>query len=103
IALLYRELGRLAPSPVVELNRAVAVGMADGPQAGLAVLDGLGGALDGYRLTPATRADLLRRAGRFPEAAGEYARALALAATDPERRYHARRLAEVTTTEGRPD
>ncbi len=89
----------MAPSPVVELNRAVAVGMAYGPAAGLAVLDGLGdesgGALAGYRLLPATRADLLRRARRWGEAAVAYRAALALAGTEPERRYLARRLAEV--------
>ena len=70
IAVLYAELARLAPSPVVELNRAVAVAMADGIPAGLALVDELAesGRLDGYHLLPATRADLLRRAGRGAEA-----------------------------------
>ncbi len=82
----------------MELNRAVAVGMADGPDAGLALLERLaddGALLAGYHLLPATRADLLRRAGRHPEAAAAYRDALALAGTAPERRYLARRLAEV--------
>ncbi len=71
IAALYRELARMVPSPVVELNRAVAVGMADGPDAGLRLVDALdaSGALAGYHLLPATRADLLRRLGRHAEAA----------------------------------
>ncbi len=87
----------MAPSPVVELNRAVAVAMADGPAVGLALVERLeaSGALPGYRLLPATRADLLRRLDRRPEAATAYRQALALAATDAERRYLARRLAEV--------
>jgi RNA polymerase sigma-70 factor (ECF subfamily) len=100
IARLYGQLGRLTPSPVVELNRAVAVGMAEGPAAGLALADALAsaGALDGYHLLPATRADLLRRLGRGDEAADAYREALALAGTDAEQRYLARRLAEVTAT-----
>jgi len=97
IAALYGQLVRLVPSPVVELNRAVAVGMADGPLAGLALVDELRGALEGYHLLPATRADLLRRLGRTDEAAEAYREALALAATDAERRYLGRRLAEVTS------
>jgi RNA polymerase sigma-70 factor (ECF subfamily) len=97
IALLYRQLSKLAPNPVVELNRAVAVAMADGPEAGLAIVDALaaGGALAGYRLLPATRADLLRRLGRFEEAAIAYRDALHCVTTDAERRYLNRRLAEV--------
>ncbi|NUS56246.1 MAG: sigma-70 family RNA polymerase sigma factor [Streptomycetaceae bacterium] len=89
IAVLYGELARLAPSPVVELNRAVAVAMADGIPAGLALVDALAesGALDGYYLLPATRADLLRRDGRPAEAAASYEEALELAPTDAERRY----------------
>jgi RNA polymerase sigma-70 factor, ECF subfamily len=81
---------------VVELNRAVAVGMAQGPQAGLALLDALAadGALAGYHLLPAARADLLRRLGRQAEAADAYAAALALGGTDAERRYLTRRRAE---------
>ena len=95
IAGLYAELARLAPSPVVELNRAVAVGMAEGPEAALPLLDALdaGGALEGYHLLPATRADLLRRAGRTDEAAASYRAALDLAPTEAERRYLRRRLA----------
>lgn len=100
IAGLYRELARLAPSPVVELNRAVAVAMADGPLAGLRLVDGLRarGALAGDHLLPATRADLLRRLGRTADAARAYREALALAPTDAERRYLARRLAETGET-----
>jgi RNA polymerase sigma-70 factor (ECF subfamily) len=98
IALLYGALARLAPSPVVELNRAVAVAMADGPAAGLELVDALAetGALAGYHLLPATRADLLRRLGRPEEAAGSYRQALGLAATEAERRYLSRRLTEMT-------
>jgi RNA polymerase sigma-70 factor (ECF subfamily) len=98
IAALYGRLVRLVPSPVVELNRAVAVGMADGPRAGLALVEELAasGVLDGYHLLPATRADLLRRLGRTDEAAAAYREALGLATTDAERRYLGRRLAEVT-------
>jgi len=97
IAALYSRLGRLTPSPVIELNRAVAVGMADGPAAGLRLVDDLAatGALDRYHLLPATRADLLRRLGRKEQAAQAYREAHALAGTDAERRYLARRLAEV--------
>jgi RNA polymerase sigma-70 factor, ECF subfamily len=97
IARLYGQLAGLTPSPVVELNRAVAVGMADGPAAGLALVDALAasGALAGYRLLPATRADLLRRLGRNEEAADAYRSALALAGTGAEQRYLARRLSEV--------
>ena len=94
IAVLYAELGRLAPSPVVELNRAVAVAMSDGVPAGLALVDALteSGRLDGYHLLPATRADLLRRAGHVAEAKAAYLEALRLAPTDAERRYLAGRL-----------
>ena len=97
IALLYGALARLAPSPVVELNRAVAVAMADGPAAGLELVDELteAGTLAGYHLLPATRADLLRRLGRHAEAAGSYRQALELAATEAEGRYLSRRLAEM--------
>jgi RNA polymerase sigma-70 factor (ECF subfamily) len=99
IARLYGELATVTRSPVVELNRAVAVGMADGPAAGLALVDALaaGGALTGYHLLPATRADLLRRLGRGGEAAEAYREALALAGTGPEQRYLSRRLTEVTS------
>jgi RNA polymerase sigma-70 factor (ECF subfamily) len=97
IARLYARLGRMTPSPVVELNRAVAVGLADGPEAGLALVDALAatGALAGYHLLPATRADLLRRLGRNAEAAQAYREALALAGTGAERRFLTRRLSEV--------
>ncbi len=98
IAVLYGQLARMTPSPVVELNRAVAVAMADGPAAGLALVDALdaSGALAGYHLLPATQADLLRRLGRADEAAAAYRRALELTAGDAERDYLRRRLAEVT-------
>lgn len=94
IAALYGELARFAPSPVVDLNRAVAVAMADGIPAGLAFVDELAesGRLDGYYLLPATRGDLLRRDGRITEAAAAYEAALELAPTDAERRYLAERL-----------
>jgi RNA polymerase sigma-70 factor, ECF subfamily len=96
IALLYRRLAELVPSPVIELNRAVAVAMADGPAAGLELLAGLeaAGQLAGYYLLPATRADLLRRLGRHGEAAVSYRQALELASTDAERRYLSGRLAD---------
>ncbi len=96
IAALYDRLAALVPSPVVELNRAVAVGMSEGPAAGLAIVDALDGSgtLAGYYLLPATRADLLRRLGRFAEAADAYREALDLAATDTERSYLTGRLAE---------
>ncbi|GHJ40029.1 RNA polymerase sigma factor [Streptomyces sp. TS71-3] len=98
IALLYAELAKMAPSPVVELNRAVAVAMAEGPAAGLALVDALDreGSLAGYRQLPATRADLLRRLDRRPEAAEAYREALSLGATEAERRYMKRRLKEMT-------
>ncbi len=87
IAALYRELARRVPSPVVELNRAVAVAMADGPEAGLELVNALeaSGALRGYHLLPATRADLLRRLARNDEATLAYRDALELASTDAER------------------
>jgi RNA polymerase sigma-70 factor (ECF subfamily) len=96
IAELYRRLAQLVPSAVVELNRAVAVAMADGPATGLELVDALeaSGALAGYHLLPATRADLLRRLDRPAEAAAAYRQALDMAATDAERRYLSRRLAE---------
>jgi len=94
IAALYDRLARLAPSPVVDLNRAVAVAMADGLDAGLALVDELAasGRLAGYHLLPATRADLLRRAGRTAEARTAYEQALELAPTGAERRFLAGRL-----------
>jgi RNA polymerase sigma-70 factor (ECF subfamily) len=100
IAALYELLARAHPSPVVALNHAVAVAMADGPAEGLRRLDALaaGGALAGYHLLPAARADLLRRLGRLPEAAAAYRQALELVGNDADRRFLERRLAE---TEGR--
>jgi RNA polymerase sigma-70 factor (ECF subfamily) len=102
IAVLYERLAGMHPSPVVELNRAVAVAMAGGPEAGLARVDALeaSGMLAGYHLLFATRADLLRRLGRRAEAAGAYREAMNRAPTGPERRYLARRLAEVDDSAG---
>ncbi|MPZ82146.1 MAG: sigma-70 family RNA polymerase sigma factor [Actinophytocola sp.] len=98
IASLYAELVKYVPSAIVELNRAVAVAMADGPAAGLVLVDRLaeGGELAGYHLLPATRADLLRRLDRRAEAADAYRAAIELAGTDAERRYLAGRLAEMS-------
>jgi RNA polymerase sigma-70 factor, ECF subfamily len=98
VARLYGHLERLAPTPVVALNRAVAVAMAEGPEAGLALVDALD--LPDYPLLPAVRADLLRRLRRFPEAARAYRRALELAATAAERRHLEKRLAEVSSAAG---
>jgi RNA polymerase sigma-70 factor (ECF subfamily) len=97
IARLYDTLLQRRPSPVVELNRAAAIAMAEGPASGLALIDALEakGELAGYHLLPAARADLLRREGRWREAAEAYRQALALVANDPERQYLTRRLAEV--------
>jgi RNA polymerase sigma-70 factor (ECF subfamily) len=99
IVILYDRLNQLVPTPVVGLNRAVAVAMAFGPQAGLELVDEIerGGELADYYLLPATRADLLRRLGRTAEARSAYARALELAPTDAERRYLSKRLAEAST------
>jgi len=96
IAALYEQLAWFLPTPVVELNHAVAVGMAQGPAAGLPLVAALeeSGKLAGYHLLPATRADLLRRLGRLAEAAVAYREALELASTDAERRFLSRRLAE---------
>ena len=98
IVILYDRLSQLVPTPVVELNRAVAVAMALGPQAGLDLVEEIQarGDLVDYYLLPATRADLLRRLGRTPEARSAYARALELAPTDAERRYLSKRLAETS-------
>jgi RNA polymerase sigma-70 factor (ECF subfamily) len=99
---LYDLLDHLQPSPVVSLNRAVAVAMVAGPQPALALIDSLTatGALDGYHLLHAARADLLRRAGALGEAAKSYARALALVTNDSERRFLERRLREVSSHTG---
>jgi RNA polymerase sigma-70 factor (ECF subfamily) len=92
---LYDLLERLQPSPIVSLNRAVAVAMVDGPRAGLALVDALAGDLDNYHLLHSARADLLRRAGSLAEAAKSYERALVLVTNDSERRFLERRLREV--------
>ena len=97
----YRALLELAPSPVVELNLAVAIGLAEGPPAGLAALDRIGDpALRGYHLLPAARADFLRRVGRSREAAAEYRRALSLADNPREQAFLAARLAACEATDG---
>jgi RNA polymerase sigma-70 factor (ECF subfamily) len=97
IALLYAQLAAVAPSPVVELNRAVAVAMADGPEVGLARLDALAGddQLAGYSYYHSARADLLRRVGRWGEAAVAYRAALELTSNEVERTFLTRRLAQV--------
>jgi len=94
---LYEVLQRLSPSPVIELNRAVAVAMRDGPAAGIALIEAIlaRGDLHDYHLAHAAMADLCRRIGRFPEARVAYQRALALARQEPERRFLERRLAEL--------
>jgi RNA polymerase sigma-70 factor (ECF subfamily) len=94
IAALYGELVRLTGSAVVEMNRAIAVAEAEGPEAGLALVDRLD--LEGYQYFHSTRADLLRRLGRADEARAEYERALELAHAEPERRFLQRRIAEVS-------
>jgi len=94
---LYDVLARAEPSPVVELNRAVAVAMRDGPAAGLALVDAIlaRGELSDYRLAHAARADLCRRLGRAADARVSYERALVLTRQEPERRFLERRLAEL--------
>jgi len=96
IALLYRALAALAPSPVVELNRAVAVAMADSPERGLQIVDGLAAepVLAGYHHLPSVRGDLLTRLGRYAEAAGEFRRAASLTKNIPERTVLLQRAAE---------
>src|SRR5205823_14769800 len=94
IALLYGKLVQLSPSPVVELNRAVAVAMADGPEPGLERVDGLTG-LERYHLWHSTRAELLHRLGRDGEAAAAYSRALELAPSETERTFLQSRLSTV--------
>jgi RNA polymerase sigma-70 factor (ECF subfamily) len=97
ITLLYERLLRIQPSPVVELNRAVAVAMCEGPEQGLCLIDDLLARerLSQYHLAHAARADLCRRLGRIPEARASYEKALALARQEPERRFLARRLEEL--------
>jgi len=98
IAGLYAVLMRLAPSPVVELNHAVALSMTDGPAAALQRIEALAarGQLAGYDALPAARADLLRRLGRTGDARAAYAEALRLARHEPERRFFQRRLTELS-------
>ena len=98
IVALYDLLAVAAPSPVVELNRAVAVAMRDGPEAGLALIDAIlrRGDLADYHLAHAARADLCRRLGKAADARASYERALALTQQGPERRFLERRLAQVT-------
>jgi RNA polymerase sigma-70 factor (ECF subfamily) len=97
---LYDQLERVQPSPIVSLNRAVAVAMVEGPGPALAILDRItaGGELENYHLLHATRADLLRRQGSLAEAAVSYERALALTGNESERRFLARRLQEVRSS-----
>lgn len=97
IVALYDELAQLQPSPIVSLNRAVAIAMMEGPRTGLVLIDELSAAndLDNYHLLHAARADLLRRLGLGEEAAKDYRRALELATNESERRYLERRLREV--------
>jgi RNA polymerase sigma-70 factor, ECF subfamily len=97
IAALYERLAHFASSPVIELNRAVAVAMADGPEHGLALIDRIDG-LDRYRHLHSARADLLRRLGRSDEAAVAYGQALELSAQPAERAFLKRRLAEVRSS-----
>ena len=99
IVRLYNRLERLQPSPIVSLNRAVAIAMVDGPRAALTLVAALAdaGDLDGYHLLHAARADLLRRLGAPSEAAASYTRALALVTNDSERRFLERRLREVNS------
>jgi RNA polymerase sigma-70 factor (ECF subfamily) len=104
IALLYSRLACMAPSPIIELNHAVAVAMARGPEVGLALLDQLGvaPALERYHLYHAARADLLRRAGRTAEARLSYEQALSLCQNDIERRFLQRRLTELSGHKNTP-
>jgi RNA polymerase sigma-70 factor (ECF subfamily) len=92
---LYDVLARLDPSPVVALNRAVAIAMRDGPQAGLILVESLLPALSTYHLAHAVHADLCRRAGMKQEAIASYRKALSLARQEPERRFLERRLNEL--------
>ncbi|HSF22033.1 MAG TPA: DUF6596 domain-containing protein, partial [Burkholderiales bacterium] len=97
IVTLYDVLARVEPSPVVELNRAVAIAMRDGPRIGLELIEAIlaRGELADYRLAHAARADLCRRLGKTAEARASYERALALTRQEPERRFLERRLAEL--------
>ena len=93
IAALYGELARLTGSPVVQLNRAVAVAQTEGPEAALRLVEPLG--MEDYQYLHSTRGELLRRLGRIEEAAAAYRRALDLAQAEPERRFLERRLSEL--------
>jgi len=95
IVCLYDELVARSPSPVAWFNRAIAVAMRDGPEVGLLLLDDLPVELDGFRLVPAARANLLWRAGRLPEAIAQYREAIPLAATDSERAQLWSKLSEL--------
>jgi RNA polymerase sigma-70 factor (ECF subfamily) len=95
IVAIYERLYALHPTPVVALNQAVAVSMADGPAAALPLVDALSDSLDGYHLWHAARADLLRRLGNVDEAVAAYQRALTLAGNEAERRFLTRRIAEL--------
>jgi RNA polymerase sigma-70 factor (ECF subfamily) len=97
ITLLYNRLARIQPSPVVELNRAVAIAMCEGPEQGLRLIDALLAReeLAGYHLAHSARADLCRRLGRLAEARDSYEKALALVESEPERRFLAGRLTEL--------
>ncbi len=101
---LYDLLERVQPSPIVSLNRAVAVAMLDGPQSGLALIDALAATDDlaNYHLLPAARADMFRRLGSLTDAAENYLRALALVTNDSERRFLERRLREVQSPAAQP-
>jgi RNA polymerase sigma factor (sigma-70 family) len=103
IATLYAALVRVEPSPIIELNRAVAVSMADGPAAGLAVVDALAGSavLDGYHLLPSVRGDLLARLGRYEEARDEFERAAAMTRNERERALLLARAHEPRADSGR--
>lgn len=102
IVSIYDQLFVMTGSPVVELNRAVAVAMCDGPTSALGLVDKIAdcGRLSGYYLLPAVRADLLRRLGQFDEAATEYRNAIASVGSEPERRFLLRRLSEVVNSSG---
>jgi RNA polymerase sigma-70 factor, ECF subfamily len=99
---LYNLLMRAAPSPIIELNRAVAVAMRDGPAAGLTLVDAIlgRGDLAEYRLAHAARADLCRRLGRTSDARASYERALKLSQQEPERRFLERRLGQLASEKG---
>jgi RNA polymerase sigma-70 factor (ECF subfamily) len=100
IAELYAVLYELTPTPIVELNRAVAVAMSEGPEQGLGILHALDarGELPSHHLLPAAEADLLRRLGRYQAAAAAYRRALSLVTLEPERQFLIARLADVESS-----